>query len=357
MTASRWRARPARHGGWPRAVRHRSKVTWTTAPRSPGSSRGARCDALVNLASLGFGHAPAIVAAAAGAGLGRAVFVSTTAVTTALPARSKAVRLAAEDTIRTSGLAWTILRPTMIYGAPGDRNMSRLLALLARAGRAFPPGGPRSCFRCRAAAAGCSSPSTWRTWPAAVLAAVERPGTAGSCYDMAGPEPLTFAELLRASAAAVGCRVRLLPGAAGAGDRADPLLRAGEQPAEDPRGAVAAAGRGQGVPDRRRRPRPGVRAPAVRRGHPRGGRRPWPRDLARAAAPPGRSAATERPCQNRYCQDWSRTLVNTAGLGRLARTVIQLRPAQAGQRVRLRAQRMAPRPFGAARGPVAARGA
>jgi uncharacterized protein YbjT (DUF2867 family) len=57
---------------------------------------GARCDALVNLASLGFGHAPAIVAAAMAAELDRAVFVSTTAVTTKLPVASKAVRLAAE---------------------------------------------------------------------------------------------------------------------------------------------------------------------------------------------------------------------------------------------------------------------
>ena len=95
----------------------------------------ARCEALVNLASLGFGHAPAIVSAATAAGLDRAVFVSTTAVTTALPARSKAVRLAAEESVSSGGLAWTILRPTMIYGAAGDRNMSRLLALLASARR------------------------------------------------------------------------------------------------------------------------------------------------------------------------------------------------------------------------------
>src|SRR5579863_5239327 len=44
---------------------------------------GAGCDALLNLASLGFGHTPAIVCAAECAGLDRAVFVSTTAVTTA----------------------------------------------------------------------------------------------------------------------------------------------------------------------------------------------------------------------------------------------------------------------------------
>jgi uncharacterized protein YbjT (DUF2867 family) len=45
----------------------------------------------------------------------------------------------------------------------------------------------------------------------AVLAAAERPGTAGSCYDVAGPEPLTFAELLRTSARAVASRTRFVP--------------------------------------------------------------------------------------------------------------------------------------------------
>src|SRR5258708_5951331 len=90
----------------------------------------ARCDALVTLASLGFGHAPAIVTAAELAGLSRAVFVSTTAITTTIPARSRRIRLAAEEQVRASALDWTILRPTMIYGDPGDRNLSRLLPLL-----------------------------------------------------------------------------------------------------------------------------------------------------------------------------------------------------------------------------------
>lgn len=172
---------------------------------------GAQCDALVNLASLGFGHAPSIVAAAVGAGLGRAVFVSTTAVTTGLPARSKGVRLAAEATVCSSGLAWTILRPTMIYGAPGDRNMSRLLALLARAGRAFPPGGPPLLLPVPGGGGRLQQPVHVADVAGALLAAVERPGAAGSRYDIAGPEPVTFAELLRVSAAAVGCRARLLP--------------------------------------------------------------------------------------------------------------------------------------------------
>jgi uncharacterized protein YbjT (DUF2867 family) len=161
----------------------------------------ARCSSLVNIASLGFGHAPAIVSAARSAGLYRAVFVSTTAVTTKLPARSRAVRLVAEEQIRESGLKWTILRPTMIYGAPGDRNLSRLLALLPRVPVLPVPGGGRHL----------QQPVHVADVADAVLSAVERPESAGTTYDIAGPEPFSFAELLRAAARTVGSRTRFVP--------------------------------------------------------------------------------------------------------------------------------------------------
>ena len=177
---------------------------------------GARCDALVNLASLGFGHAPAIVAAATGARLDRAVFISTTAVTTTLAAPSKAVRLAAEEDIRGSGLSWTILRPTMIYGAPGDRNLSRLLMLLGRARRAARAGGAAARalpvpIPVPGGGGRLQQPVHVADLASAVLSAVERPQAAGRCYDIAGPEPLTFAALLQGAAAACGSRVRLVP--------------------------------------------------------------------------------------------------------------------------------------------------
>lgn len=161
----------------------------------------ARCDALVNLASLGFGHAPAIVAAARVAGIGRGVFISTTAVTTSLPARTKQIRLAAELLIRKSGMYWTILRPTMIYGAPGDRNLSQLLALLRRVPVLPVPGGGRHL----------QQPVHVADLAGAVLAAVERPAAAGISYDVAGPAPLMFADLLRISADSVGSRTRFVP--------------------------------------------------------------------------------------------------------------------------------------------------
>jgi len=161
----------------------------------------ARCDALVNLVSLGFGHAPVIIATARQAGIRRAIFVSTTAVTSTLAAPTTPVRLAAEQRIRASDLDWTILRPTMIYGAPGDRNLSRLLAALARTPVLPVPGGGRHL----------QQPVHVADVAGAVLSAAERPETTGWCYDVAGPEALTFARLLRISASAVASRTRFFP--------------------------------------------------------------------------------------------------------------------------------------------------
>ncbi|HNO95435.1 MAG TPA: NAD(P)H-binding protein, partial [Anaerolineales bacterium] len=87
-------------------------------------------DALVNIASLGFGHAESILKSMKEAGVRRGIFISTTAIFTQLNAVSKSIRLAAEEAIQTSGLDYTILRPTMIYGSKRDRNMWRLIRLL-----------------------------------------------------------------------------------------------------------------------------------------------------------------------------------------------------------------------------------
>lgn len=158
-------------------------------------------EVLVNLASLGFGHAPAIVAAAEEAGLTRAVFVSTTAVTTALPAPSKRVRLDAEQVIRASSLAWTIIRPTMIYGAEGDRNIARLLALLRRTPVVPVPGGGRRL----------QQPVHVQDLARAVLASAVTNAAISKIYNVAGPQALTFRDLLREAGAAVDRRPRLLP--------------------------------------------------------------------------------------------------------------------------------------------------
>jgi uncharacterized protein YbjT (DUF2867 family) len=100
-------------------------------------------DAFVHVASLGFGQAGTVVEAVEASRVRRAVFFSSTAIFTRLPAASKEVRTAAEARIRGMRRDWTILRPTMIYGDAGDRNMARLIRFLARSPVVPLPGGGR----------------------------------------------------------------------------------------------------------------------------------------------------------------------------------------------------------------------
>ncbi len=151
-------------------------------------------EALLNIASLGFGHAKAIVAAAESAGVQRAVFVSTTAVFTTLDASSRETRLAAEETIRTSRLQWTIVRPTMIYGDLGDRNMVRLLRLLRRSPVVPLPGGGHRL----------QQPVHVEDLARAIVSCLRHPETVGESYDLAGPEPLSFRDVVTQAADAVG---------------------------------------------------------------------------------------------------------------------------------------------------------
>ena len=77
----------------------------------------------------------------------------------------------------------------------------RLLRLLSRARLLPVPGGGRHL----------QQPVHVADVADAVLTAVERPGAAGMTYDVAGPEPLSFAELLRVCARAVASRARFVP--------------------------------------------------------------------------------------------------------------------------------------------------
>jgi nucleoside-diphosphate-sugar epimerase len=154
----------------------------------------AGCEALVNTASLGFGHGPNVVAAAREAGVRRAVFISTTAVFTTLNAPSRAVRLAAEEAIQASGLDWTILRPTMIYGTARDRNICRLIRYLRR--MPFLPvfGDGRRLMQ----------PIHVADLAEAIVRVLETPETVGRAYNLSGLAPIPFNELIDTTARALG---------------------------------------------------------------------------------------------------------------------------------------------------------
>ena len=148
------------------------------------SMRGV--DTLVNIASLGFGHADSILRAAKDAGIQRAVFVSTTAIFTQLNASSKKVRLDAENAIETSGLKYTILRPTMTYGSPHDRNMWRLIRFM-RYSPIVPVFGDGNYLQ---------QPIYVGDVAQAIVGCLCNDQTIGKSYNIAGKQPLTYNQVI-----------------------------------------------------------------------------------------------------------------------------------------------------------------
>ncbi len=175
-------------------------VEWATGDLSntealTSAMRGV--DVLVNIASLGFGHADNIINAAKAAGIKRAIFISTTAIFTQLNAGSKTVRLAAENAIHSSGLDFTILRPTMIYGSPRDRNMWRLIRLLLIS-PIMPIFGDGESLQ---------QPIFVDDVAQAVLLALQTDATIGKSYNIAGKAPLTYNQVIDTVASALGKRI------------------------------------------------------------------------------------------------------------------------------------------------------
>jgi len=154
-------------------------------------------DALVNIASLGFGHADSIIRAAKDAGIQRAIFISTTAIFTQLNASSKKVRVAAELAVETSGLKYTILRPTMIYGSPRDRNMWRLIKFM-RLSPILPIFGDGKYLQ---------QPIYVDDVAAAILGCLRADITIGKSYNIAGAHPLTYNEVIDTIAKAMNKRI------------------------------------------------------------------------------------------------------------------------------------------------------
>jgi nucleoside-diphosphate-sugar epimerase len=183
-----------------RSVLPQPEVEWAVGDLSDSRALSAAMqgtDALVNIASLGFGHAAPVMRAAHDAGIRRAIFVSTTAVFTQLNAKSKAVRLAAEHAIETSGLAYTILRPTMIYGGPRDRNMWRLIRFM-RYSPILPVFGDGNSLQ---------QPIYVGDVAQAIVSCLGNDQTIGKCYNIAGKVPLTYNQVIDAVASRMHKRV------------------------------------------------------------------------------------------------------------------------------------------------------
>lgn len=184
-------------------LRAQTEIEWALGDISNSQALSAAMqgtDALVNIASLGFGHADSIISAAQNAGIQRAVFISTTAIFTQLNARSKIVRVAAERAIENSGLQYTILRPTMIYGSPRDRNMWRLIRFM-RYSPIIPVFGDGNHLQ---------QPIYVGDVAQAIVGCLCNDRTIGKSYNIAGKTPLTYNQVIDTIARQMNKRVRKL---------------------------------------------------------------------------------------------------------------------------------------------------
>jgi uncharacterized protein YbjT (DUF2867 family) len=154
-------------------------------------------DALLHVA--GIEYAPSVVGAASRADVERILVVGSTSAHSAYAFRS-GPKLRMEELVRESDLAWTIVRPTMIYGSELDRNVHRLLRFLDRS-PFFPVFGPGTNLW---------QPVYHEDCARGVFEALERPASVRRSYDLPGAEPLTYLDLVKTAAAALGRSPRIV---------------------------------------------------------------------------------------------------------------------------------------------------
>ena len=175
-----------------RLDRERVEILHGDAAREEDLYRALRdTDVLLHVA--GIEYAPPVVRAASRAGVERILIVGSTSAHSAYAFRS-GPKVRMEELVRGSGLAWTILRPSMIYGSERDRNVHRLLRFLDRS-PVFPVFGPGTNLW---------QPVYYEDCARGVFEALQRPASVHRSYDLPGAEPLTYLDLVKIAAAALG---------------------------------------------------------------------------------------------------------------------------------------------------------
>ncbi len=144
------------------------------------------CYALINIASLGFGSVSTILKACKKVGIKRTIFVSTTGIFTKLNNKSKSIRLDAEDQIKKSDLNYTIIRPTMIFGSIGDRNIVKLISWIHRF-PVIPVFNKGNAIQ---------QPIFVQDLAWAIVSSFESNKTINKTFNIAGSRPITFNEMI-----------------------------------------------------------------------------------------------------------------------------------------------------------------
>lgn len=186
-------------------VRDRARAT--DAPREAelvvapdAASQAEACAGMDSVVSCAPADASVALLSALARPLPHLVLMGSTRRWTAWPDHRAATVIALEHAFAACGSPGVLLYPTMIYGAGGENNVRRIAAL-ARFGLVPLPNGGRSLIQ----------PVHTEDVARAVVAAVRRRLRHGEPIVLAGPEPLAYADFVRAVAAAAGRRVAILP--------------------------------------------------------------------------------------------------------------------------------------------------
>jgi uncharacterized protein YbjT (DUF2867 family) len=136
-----------------------------------------------------------VVAACRELGIPRLVHMSALGARPDAPTAYHRTKAQAEELVRQSGLRWTIFRPSVVFGK-GDGFTTALIAALRRF-PVFPIFGDGS-YRLQ--------PIAVTEVAAALVASLGEKRSEGKVVELGGPEALTYSELLRRTAAAIGRR-------------------------------------------------------------------------------------------------------------------------------------------------------
>jgi NADH dehydrogenase len=204
---------PTRRNAHGQAVRPLPNVDLLTADVHDAATLArlvAGCDAVVHLVAILHGSAAAfehvhvalpraIVAACRGAGVTRLVHVSALGVALDAPSMYLRSKAAGEAVFTGSGLATTVLRPSVIFGSQ-DRFIN-VFARLQQIAPLMPLAYGSARFQ----------PVWVQDVAAALVAALDDPASAGKTFECTGPREFTLSELVRLAGRWAGAERPQLP--------------------------------------------------------------------------------------------------------------------------------------------------
>lgn len=151
----------------------------------PGTLRGVLTPASIYLDMTDPRYYPVSIPELRHRGLSRAFFVTTTGIFSQFH-RCSAIYKQAEALVKQSGLVYTILRPSMIYGHLRDRNMGKLITFLARS----------PIFPLFNAGRSLMQPVFVDDLAEGIVAAILGQHTENRDYNLAGPTGISYGEII-----------------------------------------------------------------------------------------------------------------------------------------------------------------